>query len=117
MPLLKRGGMAIGREVARGAGDLLDDFENNVDVNSALKARGVEVLKNLKKRALAQMDGSGYIKPGKRRKTSQSAAKSGKKQTRKKKPKKKKKKTVKKVVKKRAKKKNLIAKRFDFFNH
>lgn len=63
MPLLRKSGIAIGREVSRGAAGLLNDLENDVDVKSAFKARGSEVLNNLKRKATDVMGGSGLKKP------------------------------------------------------
>lgn len=61
-PLLRKSGMAIGREVSRGAAGLLDDLDHHVDVKTAFKARGNEVFNNLKRKATDVMNGDGAKK-------------------------------------------------------
>lgn len=78
LPLLKSGGLSIGKELVKGAADVLGDIGNNVNTGEAFKKRGTDVLTNLKKRAFAKMsglDGEGYNKSAKRRKVSQSSVK------------------------------------------
>lgn len=101
MPLLRKSGVAIGREMSRGAAGLFDDLENNVDVKTAFKTRGGEVIDNLKRKAVEVMGGSGF-KKRKIVKTRQSSTSRDKKKSKKnplKKPKNPSKKTVSKAVK------------------
>jgi hypothetical protein len=98
-PLLKKGGVALTRELAKGAAGLVEDMDNNVDLKTALKSRGSEMATTLGKRAYAHMSGSGYIKGCAKRKKLQSASKPTKKRT------------IKRKTKKRTKKKTLKPKR------
>lgn len=118
-PLLRSGGLAIGKEVARGAAGMLADISDSSNVQEAFQRHSDGVVQNLRKRAigkLGELSGSGYKNPSKKRKLTQSPAKRQKKKTVKK--------VVKKtVVKKRAtstkkskSKSNLAAKRFDYFS-
>lgn len=129
MPLLKKSGIAIGQEFTKGASSILDDLGNNGNVKTALRERGTEVLKNLKKRAFDHMNGSGstYLKQAKKRKVTQSQAISAKKQSKAaKKPtkkelsllaaKKKSKKSKAQPVKKVSNKKQLASRNLDFFS-
>lgn len=52
--------MAIGREVLKGATNLLDDIQNDAIPKEAFKRRGNEVFNSLKKSALSKISGSGY---------------------------------------------------------
>lgn len=120
MPLIKKGGLALSKEVVRGAAGMVEDMENEVDLNKALKARGSAVVNNLTKRALAQMSGSGYIKSQTKRRKVQSSAKRSKKQTKRKSTTSKKRKTLKKKPTKNKKttskpRKHLYARQPDFF--
>lgn len=65
---------------------MVDDIgENNVPIGEAFKTRGKEVLKNLKRKAMDTMSGSGFCgSSGKRKKKNQSESKSQKKKTSKK---------------------------------
>lgn len=124
MPLLRKSGVVVGKEVLRGATSLLGDLENDTNIKTALRNRSSEVFNNLRKRAFTEMDGSGYNKNAKRRKTSQSSAGSAKKKTTKAKGVKKITKKItkkKKIAKKQASNKNksscqLAARRRDFFS-
>lgn len=112
MPLLRKSGIAIGREFSRGATGLLNDLENDVDLKTAFKSRGSEVLNNLKRKATDVMDGSGLKKP-KIAKSRQSSSSSPKKQS--KKPTKKKQKSKKSAEPKKKKKKSKTQKN-DYFS-
>jgi hypothetical protein len=117
LPLLKRGGIALSKELAKGASGVLSDISDDINVNTAFKNRSGEVLQGLKRRAMSQMSGSGY-KPAKRRKVSQSKVGRPKKRTIKKSTKKTVKRTKRKSTKKSKKsKKRSAAKGFDYFAH
>lgn len=57
LPLLKRGGIALGKEVFKGGANFMNDVENNVNARDALNTRSRETLENLKRKA---MFGEGY---------------------------------------------------------
>lgn len=67
LPLLKRGGMAIGKEVLNSGANFMRDVENNVSAREAFNNRSRETLGNLKRKA---MFGEGY-KVGRRAKKRQ----------------------------------------------
>ena len=63
VPLLKRGSIALGKEVLRSSADVVDDItENNLSLKDAVKKRGNEAVKNLKRKAVAKMSGAGVQK-------------------------------------------------------
>lgn len=119
-PLLKRGGVALSREIAKGASNLIDDIDNGDSVNASFKRRGNEVVHSLKRKVLDEMQGSGFNnKCVKKRKIKQSSSKRPKSRKLKKTAKKSSKKTkkkAKKVARKNKSSKNLAAKRRDFFS-
>lgn len=124
LPLLKRSGAVISRELVKSGENILSDLGNdNTNFKSVMKNRGGELFNNLKRKALEQMGGSGggvVHKAAKRRKISQSSStrRKGKNVKRKVVNKKKKKQLKKKktlIKKKKVNSKNLAAKRLDFF--
>lgn len=62
--MLKKAGISVGREVFRGAAGLLDDIGHDTNIKSALRSRGIDAYKNLKKSALSTLNGSGGINCG-----------------------------------------------------
>lgn len=67
VPLLKKGGIAITREVARGASNLLNDLTDEKGFKESIKTRGEEVLSGVSN-AVKTITGSGYRRPTTRRK-------------------------------------------------
>lgn len=65
LPLLKRGGVALGKEVLNSGANFIKDVENNVSAREAFNSRSRETLENLKRKA---MYGEGYKTGGKHRK-------------------------------------------------
>lgn len=116
MPLLRKGGLAVGKEVAKGAYGVLEDVAEDVNISAALRDHGRTAINNLKRKAiekLENLEGSGYKRVVKKRKIRQSTSKRVKKK-RVKKPLKKK--PVIKKKKSTKPKKNLAAKRYDYFS-
>lgn len=78
MPILKKGYSALTHELANSGTNFLTDLtQENVSVKTAFKNRAREGVENLKRRALAKMDGNGsqsMIKGIKKFKFSQSLA-------------------------------------------
>lgn len=63
VPLLKRGSIALGKEMLRSSADVVNDItENDVSLKDAVKKRGSEAVKNLKRKAIAKMSGAGVQK-------------------------------------------------------
>jgi len=62
VPLMRRAGVAVGRELANTSKNVMDDMDNNVSFKTALKTRGTEAAQNLKRKAIAKMRGEGYKK-------------------------------------------------------
>lgn len=58
LPILKRGGAAVGREVLKNGTNFLNDVQNNVNPQTALKNRARETVDNLKRKL---MYGEGFI--------------------------------------------------------
>lgn len=67
LPLLKRGGVALGKEVLNSGANFIRDVENNVSARQAFNTRSRETLENLKRKA---MYGEGY-KTGRKHKKRQ----------------------------------------------
>lgn len=61
MPLIKRGGMQLAKEVKRSGLNVLKDFITDGDIQTSLKKRSAEGLMNLHKTAFDTMEGRGYI--------------------------------------------------------
>lgn len=57
LPILKRGGIAVGKEIVNSGVNFINDLENNVDAKVALKKRSKEAYNNLKEKVLS---GDGY---------------------------------------------------------
>lgn len=93
LPLLKRGGLSVGREIVNAGSNFMNDVENDINPGVAFRARASESLENLKRKALY---GEGF-KTGRYRVKRQSSAGSSS-------VKAKKRKTVKKPEKKKNKK-------------
>ncbi|CAG9801636.1 unnamed protein product [Chironomus riparius] len=116
IPLLKSGGISLGREFLRGANDVLTDVANNKDFKNALKTRGLEVADKLAHKFYG-MNGHGYKKDSIlcRNRQSSSHIRSNNTKNRKviksKSKSKKKKKPVKKTVKRRKLNKKKVTKR------
>lgn len=101
LPILKRGGLAVGKEIFNAGSNFINDVENNIKPMDALNARARETLGNLKRKA---MFGEGFKTGRYRRKRQLSTSSQGVKTKRRKvekkpkkknnKPKSKKKKTV-----------------------
>lgn len=66
LPLLKKSGIAVGKEMLSSGMKFANDLENNVDPRAAFKSRVTEGINNLKRKA---MSGDGYKAhlPAKRR--------------------------------------------------
>jgi len=62
VPLMKRAGVAVGRELATSSMNIMEDMNNNVSLKNALKSRGTEAATNLKRKAMTTMTGEGYKK-------------------------------------------------------
>lgn len=60
LPLLKKGSLALGKELINTGSHFINDIENNVHPKEAFKTRGKEMYTNLKKKATDKMFGSGY---------------------------------------------------------
>jgi hypothetical protein len=75
MPLLKKSSLFVGKELLRGANNVVEDVENNTDIRSSVRKRGTEVLNSITQKALAKMNGSGYKKLGSRKRRAQSSSK------------------------------------------
>lgn len=52
LPLLKRGGIAVGKELLRNGTNLVHDLENNVDPRTALTKRAKETVGNLQRKLM-----------------------------------------------------------------
>ena len=75
MPLLKKSSLFVGKELLRGANDIVGDLENNTDIRTSVRNRGTDVLSSITQKAIAKMNGSGYKKVGSRKRRAQSASK------------------------------------------
>jgi hypothetical protein len=62
LPLLKRGGLAIGKEIFNSGTNILNDISENIPANVALKSRSKQAYANLKRKAVSKMNGSGAKK-------------------------------------------------------
>lgn len=83
VPLIKKGSVAVGKELLRSSADIVDDItskSDRVSFEEAVKKRGGEAVKNLKRKAVAKMQtGSGVgggSKAAKKQKTTHSSSKS-----------------------------------------
>lgn len=65
LPVLRKGTVAIGKEIIKGSSNFARDIGNNIDPQTALKNRATEGLTNLAKKA---MGGDGYKRPAVTRK-------------------------------------------------
>lgn len=65
LPLLRRGSIAVGKEIFNSGTKFFNDVENNVEPRTAFNARSAEAFDNLKRKA---MFGEGFIPDGNRRK-------------------------------------------------
>lgn len=64
LPLLRRGGIAVGKELLNGGTKFFNDVENNVSPRAAFNNRASETITNLQRKA---MHGEGFISGGKRK--------------------------------------------------
>lgn len=103
MPLIKKGSIHVGREMAKSASNVFQDLGQDIDFKTSAKQRGLESLENIRKRAFGEMGGTGY-NSRKRRARSQSCRKPPAKRT-KRKLSKAKRKVANKSIKKRKKRK------------
>jgi hypothetical protein len=60
LPLFKKSGRHILKEVKKGGIEVLKDMSNDVDLKTSLKKRSLQGLLNLHKIASGEMEGSGY---------------------------------------------------------
>lgn len=112
--MIKKGSIAIGKEMLSGASNVIGDVvSDRVSFKEAMQNRGKEGLLNLKRKADAKMSGSGLKK--RKLKKIQSSAKVVKNKTSKKKNKSLKSKTNKKKGKKSIKKEKNIEENFSYF--
>lgn len=58
LPILKRGGVTVGREVLKNGTNFLNDVQNNIKPQTAMKNRARETVENLKRKL---MYGEGFI--------------------------------------------------------
>lgn len=65
LPLLKRGGVAVGKEILNAGTNFITDLQNNMNPRDALNMRARETIENLKRKALY---GEGFIRYGQPRK-------------------------------------------------
>ena len=72
MPMLKRGGKALGKIVATTGADLLGDIASGKNVKEAAKARGLQALSTAKAKAMEQMQANKQTGSGTRRKRTRS---------------------------------------------
>lgn len=104
LPLIKRGGKAIGKELLNTSMNVINDVSDaGISLKEAVKARGREGVSNLKRKAISKLGGDG-IKIGgliKKRKKNQSSKGSTKPKTSKKRAQTKKKATKRKKTKKK----------------
>lgn len=61
LPLLRKGSIAIGKELLTAGTNFIDDVQQNKSPKEALKQRSKETLSNLKIKAINTMKGNGYI--------------------------------------------------------
>ena len=74
MPMLKRGGKALGKIVATTGADLLGDIASGKNVKEAAKARGLQALSTAKGKAMEQMHANKQTGSGTRRKQTRSTS-------------------------------------------
>lgn len=75
LPMLKKGGEQIAKEVVRTSFNVVQDMEGDTDFKTSLRRRGLEGIQNLQTRALEAMNGSGlYKRTRKRRATTHSGS-------------------------------------------
>lgn len=65
LPLLRRGGIAVTKELLSGGTNFLNDIENNISPRSAFNNRASETVSNLKRKV---MHGEGFIPIGRAKK-------------------------------------------------
>lgn len=124
MPLLRSGGVTLGRELLKGASGVLDDVQNRKFSKDSMRERGMNVLSNVGKSLIGEMDGTGYKPSVKRRRTQSSVKRSSVKSVVKRKSavkkssasKTKKKKKCSSIISGRVSKAKLFAKRPDYFS-
>lgn len=61
LPLLKKGSLAVGKELLTAGTNFIGDVQSNKSAKESIKHRAGETVANLKKRALNTMSGDGYI--------------------------------------------------------
>lgn len=66
LPILKRGGVAIGKEVLKNGTNFINDVENNANARTALTKRAKETVDNLKSKLLYGEGFKSGFKGGKR---------------------------------------------------
>lgn len=110
LPMIKKGGEQIAKEVVRSSYNIVQDMDGETDFKTALKRRGLEGLQNLQTRALEAMQGSGYKRTRKRRAAAHSKARRQSKRT-----KITRRKTVRKAKNKKTTKKRKISRKNDIF--
>lgn len=126
MPLIRKGGKVVGKELLKSTMNAVNDVvEHDLSIEEALRNRGHESIRNLKRRAVEKMSGDGLKKSQKKSKNQSSSGSGGSKKSKStsQKPKARKSKVVKKtkstkVTKGKSakkKKKNTLSKAFDFF--
>lgn len=60
LPLLKRGSLAIAKEVLSSGSNLIGDIQEKKPTKESVKKRALETVTNLKQRAINSMTGGGY---------------------------------------------------------
>lgn len=65
LPLLRRGGIAVGKELLNSGTNFFNDVENNINPRTAFNTRIGESARNLKRKV---MHGEGFIPDGRRKK-------------------------------------------------
>lgn len=81
LPYLKKGAMAVGKELASEGVNFFNDVDHNVPPSEALRQRANQVKQNLKRKAINTIMGGGGYKKKKRRKRTQSKARPSKRRT------------------------------------
>lgn len=110
LPMIKKGGEQIAKEVVRSSYNIVQDIDGETDFKTAFKRRGLEGLQNLQTRAMEAMQGSGYKRSCKRRATTHSKSRRPTKRT-----KITKRKTVRKAKNKKTAKKRKATRKNDIF--
>lgn len=82
LPLLRTGAAAVGREAARAGAHVLADVAAGDNFKASAMAHGRQAVTNLKRKAAAEMQGSGAIKRRKKASPTHTVRHRGKKNTR-----------------------------------